>query len=615
MKLNQALSQLNQVEKVKFISCLDKICSAETPNNKVLSKSLSQIDGQIKDATEGEITQLFKAVSSSFQLYIAEQIALLDAQTIMLINILTRDGKSIVRASWLEHLYDKEWQTMSALSKSVLLEIEQTQNSEDYNDHGSRLSIYKNCFDVAFTNDERINREAKITDDERTILNTLSYELGISTDEAFSIEHLAKPAPRDGVSSAINTLREMGIIFFNRKRSEVIIADEIRALLLLIAKKELPDKYTLRILRALTDSELSNILKAYGKKIRGVERKEKIQTVLHSGISVSSILKEDMFSPDVQINQRKERLKFLIAELDISTDKIGSTIDERISVIIESLLNLGDEEFNHLSATGYKELYTNLKSNVPDLLKRIEDTFEIENAETLDTERLKLVGITPLDILYLYSNDEVRQIRDNMSLSKRGNPRHQILNKFASANDKFIELYSVLSQRDISNLRSSGIDIPEAEIGSKFEEITKSIFEELGMIVDEDLRKEINTAKDKIDILISLNDTDVIICEAKTSKNGDFSKYSSTSRQVKSYVSRCENFGKRVAQVLIIAPSFSEDFVESSEMDTEVNISLLEASGLKQIFDAYKSRRNPKFSAKLLTKGGLLKADRIAKTI
>ena len=128
-------------------------------------------------------------------------------------------------------------------------------------------------------------------------------------------------------------------------------------------------------------------------------------------------------------------------------------------------------------------------------------------------------------------------------------------------------------------------------------EATKAIFEELGLTVDEDLRRDINTAKDKADILLSLSDDDIIIGEAKTSKKGDFAKYSTTSRQVKAYVTRCAAAGKRVAQVLIVAPSFSNDFVESAEMDTEVNISLLEAAGLKKILEAYKSRRNPKFSA------------------
>ena len=88
-----------------------------------------------------------------------------------------------------------------------------------------------------------------------------------------------------------------------------------------------------------------------------------------------------------------------------------------------------------------------------------------------------------------------------------------------------------------------------------------------------------------------------------------------TSRQIKAYVNRCESSGKRVSQALIVAPSFSDDFVESAEMDTGINISLLEAEGLKQILNAFKAKRNPKFSAKLFTKGGLLKSDLIAKSI
>jgi len=149
----------------------------------------------------------------------------------------------------------------------------------------------------------------------------------------------------------------------------------------------------------------------------------------------------------------------------------------------------------------------------------------------------------------------------------------------------------------------------------KFEEVTRAIFEQLGLQVDEDLRKQISTAKDKADIIVSLGGGDVIVGEVKSYKNGDFPKYLSTSRQVKSYVNCCEANGKRVVQALIVAPSFSQDFIDSAEMDADINISLLEADGLKSILTAYKSRRNPKFSEKLLTKGGLLKADLIAKMI
>ncbi len=56
MKLNQVLSSLNQVEKSKFISCLDKLCSGAMLNDHQLEKSVSKINGHIKNASGSEIT-------------------------------------------------------------------------------------------------------------------------------------------------------------------------------------------------------------------------------------------------------------------------------------------------------------------------------------------------------------------------------------------------------------------------------------------------------------------------------------------------------------------------------------------------------------------------------
>ena len=210
-------------------------------------------------------------------------------------------------------------------------------------------------------------------------------------------------------------------------------------------------------------------------------------------------------------------------------------------------------------------------------MKVIKAEFELEDNEIIDTEKLRALSITPHDILYLLSNDEVKTVRDSMKLSKRGNPRFSILECLASATDKLIDNYDTLARRDVNALREVGADGAEAEIGVKFEEVTKAIFEIMDLNIDEDVRKEINTSKDKADIIIALSDDDIIIGEAKTCKNGDFAKHSITSRQVKAYFTRAESIGKRVAQVLIIAPSFSDDFIQSVEMDTEVNISLLEA--------------------------------------
>jgi len=512
-------------------------------DDKQLAKSVSKIDGQIKNASGSEITSLFLLVSSYFKNEIQEQIAMSGAQIALLINIITRDGNSIARTSWIETLYNKEWYELVKLSKELQAEIDLSENSEGFS-RGTQLSIYKDCLKVAFFNDEKNNREAKITDDERSILNTLADRLSISMDEASAIEHIVDPIPQNNVLDGLNVLREMGVLFINRKRSEVFVADEVVAILNKIQGKEVANKHTLRILRSLSDAELSNILKHYGKKIRGVERTEKIQTIIHSRIAIRHILHRDIFNPDENQNQRKERLKVLIADLDLNIDKIGTTLDDRIDVIINRLNHSSSDEFEVLSAAGFKELYSTLQIHFPELDELLKNEFELEGNENLDTDKLRALSITPVDILYLLNNAQIKIVRNKMSLSKRGNARQLILESFANANSKLIENYSALAKRDLASLKASGIEISEAEIGVKFEEITKEIFETLNLVVDEDIRKAINTTKDKADIIISLSDNDVIIGEAKTCKNGDFAKYSTTSRQVKAYVTRCENQGK-----------------------------------------------------------------------
>lgn len=614
MKLNQVLSIVNQVEKSKFITSLDKLCLDAAKSNKNLAKTIENIDGQIKNASGSEITQLYNAVKDYFQIAVKEQILMNSAQINLLVNILSRDGNCVARISWIENLYVKEWNSLQKLSKELQNEIKSNNNTSIL-ERAKSLEVYHSCMTEAYVNDKRVNRDSKITDDERSILNVLGNQLGITTDECAALEHLVDPIPKDGVLDALNILRDMGVVFISKKRQEVFIPDEIVGLLNDIQGKDLPDKHRLRLLRTFSDAELSNVLKTHGRKTRGISRTDKIKVIIHSGISAQQLLSNDMYLPEDNQNQRKERLKQLITDLEIDTEKLGTTLDERIHLIISSLSNSTEKEFDSLSASGFKELLKTLEEHFPTIIKVIKAQFELEENELVDTDKLRALSITPYDILYLLSNDEVKTVRDSMSLTKRGNARFSILECFANATDKLIDNYDALARRDINLLREVGVEVAESDIGIKFEEVTKAIFELLDLNIDEDIRKEINTSKDKADIIIALSDDDIIIGEAKTCKSGDFAKYSSTSRQVKAYVNRAENLGKRVAQVLIIAPSFSDDFIESAEMDTEINISLLEARGLKLILDAFKSKRNPKFSAKLLTKGGLLKAELIAKTI
>ena len=614
MKLNQVMLTVTQREKSKFITMLDKLCLDAAKSNKTLAKKIESIDGQIKNASGTEITQLYFAVKDFFRIDVKEQISMNSAQIGLLVNIISRDGNCVARISWIEALYLKEWSALQTLAKDIQSEIKDVAGGK-LDDRARSLAIYYACMTEAYENDKRANRDSKVTDDERGLLNVLSYHLGLATDECAAIEHLVDEIPKSGVVEALNILRDMGVLFISKQRQEVFIPEEVVALLNEIQGKDLADKHILRLLRTFSDAELSNVLRTHSRKTRGVSRSDKIRTIIHSGLSAQDLLASDMHSPEDNQNQRKERLKQLITDLDIDTDKLGSTLDERIKLIVSSLASANEKEFDSLSTSGFKDLLKTLEGHFPTIIKIIKSQFELEDNEIVDTDRLRALGITPYDILYLLSNDEIRSVRDSMGLPKKGNARLAILECFANATDKLIENYDALARRDINALREVGAEVAEADIGIKFEEVTKAIFETLGLSIDEEARKEINTNKDKADIIITLSDDDIIIGEAKTCKSGDFAKYSSTSRQVKAYVNRAESIGKSVAQVLIIAPSFSDGFIESAEMDTEVNISLLEAKGLKLILDTFKSKRNPKFSARLLTKGGVLKAELIAKTI
>lgn len=465
MKLQQVLSSLNQIEKSKFINNLDKLCTIAELGNEHVSKTLDKMNRQIKDASGSEITQLFQIVSEDFKESLKEQLALSGPSVALLVNILTRDGNSVARTGWVEQLYVRELDLLNYTSRELLSEIESA--PADGFDRPQRLKIFKECLEVAYNNDLRINRQAHISDDERSILNKLAYHLQISPDETAAIEHLSNPvkAGKETVDECLQNLREMGVIFVNRKSSEVLIPDEVVSVLNEIQGKELADKHVMRILRTFSDPELSNILKSYGKRIRGVDRSDKISTIMHCATSIREILTTYLFDKEDNINKRKDRLKVLMSDLAIETDRLGTTLDDRISLIISSLSSSSDNEFNSISITSYKDMYMALENcfvgigsnGSPERLsERLKKEFELEDNEEINIERLRALSITPHDVLYILSNDEIKQIRSSLGLSNRGNPRLTIIESFANAIDKLIENYGALARRDLAKLKSVG---------------------------------------------------------------------------------------------------------------------------------------------------------------
>jgi len=129
----------------------------------------------------------------------------------------------------------------------------------------------------------------------------------------------------------------------------------------------------------------------------------------------------------------------------------------------------------------------------------------------------------------------------------------------------------------------------------KFEELTSNIFKGLVFNVDEKFKSKLNTKKDMMDILLNLNNQEIIIIECKTSKERGYNKFSSVSRQLKSYQNLALKNDLRIVKMVLVAPEFSDDFVTDCEMDTEMNLSLITASTLSNIFEAFKVSKYNEF--------------------
>ncbi len=172
-----------------------------------------------------------------------------------------------------------------------------------------------------------------------------------------------------------------------------------------------------------------------------------------------------------------------------------------------------------------------------------------------------------------------------------------------------------MGSRDLISLHEKGLSVKESELGSLYEKVTKEIFKKLGFIVDEKLRRQLNTKRFQMDILLNLGSKTVIIVECKTVKDRDYNKYASISRQLKSYEKLCRDKGYSVSQVVVVAHSFSEDFISECEYDYELNLSLITSHGLKTTLEGFKSSPMTEFPVRLFQKDGLLNEDRIVNVL
>jgi len=295
----------------------------------------------------------------------------------------------------------------------------------------------------------------------------------------------------------------------------------------------------------------------------------------------------------------------------------GLTLEEKVSNLILYFDNVEKDEKVGISIDGYEKLLADLKDDLLNLNKLVKDEFELQEENVLESNYLLDYNIKPRDILDLIPMNDLDKFCKSRGISTRGENILNILNSYKDVENLYLENFENIGFRNLNALKENGIVLKEAELGLKFEELTKTIFSFLGFNVDESLKKKLNTKKDKIDILLNLEgNNELIIIECKTVKESGFNRFSSVSRQLKAYYDLAQANNFRVIKILLIAPDFSDDFVTDCELDTELNLSLLTASSLIKILKGFKkSQKHKQFPYKLLMRDVLINEDRILRAI
>ena len=612
MKLENILDRLNSIDKNYFIKVIDNIISNEPKHIKEINKILSSADKGLKSVDNQNISNVFSLIEDEFFDYLKFEFQNTSSQLDVLIDILIRDGNCIMKQDWFSRLYEAEIKTIKAKIKKTNEEF-QNEKSEISEERKRDYKIYKACLSTAYENDLVNNRDAKITSDELSIILTLSNELELSQEEIKLINYSILPIKKVDVMEVITNLKNIGVIFYSKKENTIFVADEMVRLLRKLRKKEVADKYLRRTLRLLREPIINQISRKHNID-KSLSHLDKIEEIINEGVSFRSLLMSDIYKKGSNLTEKKRTLNEL-CEKKLNIENLrGSTLDDKIESLIEYFENIEKDENIQISLDGFEKMLLELNESIPKLNKEIRSQFEIQDEFVLKADLLLDYNIKPRDILDLVGKDDFKNFILNNGIKQRGDDILNTLENYKDAENLYLENYEKVAYRDLKTLKENGISVKESELGIKFEDLTRKIFIELGFNVDEELRKSLNTKKDLIDILLHLDNGDVIIIECKTSKERGYNKFSSVSRQLKSYKSVTEKNNIRVSKILLIAPEFSDDFITDCEMNMELNLSLITASALSKIFEAFKTSKYTEFPH-VLFRDIVINEDRIVKAL
>jgi len=259
-------------------------------------------------------------------------------------------------------------------------------------------------------------------------------------------------------------------------------------------------------------------------------------------------------------------------------------------------------------------IHKNLKC-IPSANKKVKSIFELQDEEVMNSKYLLDYNIKPRDVLDIIAEDDIKKFITAKEIKQRGDLISNILENYKDSENLYLENYENIAYRNYSVLKENGIQITDAELGIKFEDLTKTIFTKLGFNVDEDLRKSLNTTRDKIDLVLNLGNNEIIVIECKSHKENGYNKFSSVYRQLKAYRDLASKNDFKVIKSLLIAPEFTDDFINECELEYELNLSLITASSISAILGGFKNSKMKELPYKLLMRDVLIQSERIIKAI
>jgi hypothetical protein len=466
MKLSKVFDQTNFQEKGSFYKILNTL--VEKSNNADIEKILANTNGQFKDIESENISKLFEIVRLDFREYLEIEIGGSISQLDILIDILIRDGNAILRDSWFEELYKRQLKKLKETSKDFidLLDTE----SKDIEEHRRRdYNIYRECVLIAYGNDEGNNFDKKVTQDEYSILKTLANKLELSNEEIRLIHFSIIPINVLEKETLIKLLKDLGIIIYSKKTSNIYVPDEIVKILRDLRGKSMADKYYRRLLGFFKDPIINVICKKHSISLK-LEREEKIRSVINQGLSIHSILAQDIFKDPISLNDKKKELNSIMSYFGM--DPKGVTLEDKIQLIINHFNNLEKDEMLGTSKDGYNSLCIDLRTILPEMNNALIKEFEFnEDVDVLQSELLIDHNIKPRDILELLNRDQLKEFCISKALKNRGDLIENILESYTDSENIYIENYLNLGIRDLNSLKMNNIHLTTAEIGIKYEDV------------------------------------------------------------------------------------------------------------------------------------------------